>query len=408
MKVLVINCGSSSLKYDLFDTVTEQSQAKGLCERVGIDGGTEALIEHEVAGKDAFEKPACMPDHTVAIKYALEALTDTDHGVIDSLDEIAAVGHRVVHGGEAFAESVVIDDEVEQAVEDFCELAPLHNPPNLLGIRACRKALPGVPQVAVFDTAFHQTMPPQAYIYALPYELYEEHRVRRYGFHGTSHRYVSLRAGEYLQEQGIAVEDHKVVTCHLGNGGSMAAVLAGKSIDTTMGMTPLEGLVMGTRCGDLDPALPLYLMDLLGQDAKQIDALMNKQSGLLGVSGVSSDMRDNQNASVEGDERAQLAVDLFCYRVRKYLGAYAASLGGLNCIVFTAGIGENDPPLRAQVVEGLQFMGVKIDESLNDTLQLHDGVARISADDSPVHVLVVKTDEELMIARDTVELLTGS
>ncbi|HUS80440.1 MAG TPA: acetate kinase [Armatimonadota bacterium] len=408
MKVLVINCGSSSLKYELFDTDTEQSLAKGLCDRVGVGGGRDAVIEHETPGKEPLKQATPMPDHRVAIDHALAALISPVHGVISSLDEIAAVGHRVVHGGEKFAQSVVIDDEVEQAVEDFCQLAPLHNPPNLLGIRACREALPTVPQVAVFDTAFHQTMPPHAYIYALPYELYEQHRIRRYGFHGTSHRYVSLRASEYLEQAGVPLAEQKVVTCHLGNGCSMAAVRAGKSIDTTMGMTPLEGLVMGTRCGDLDPALPLHLMEVLQMSAQEIDNLLNKRSGLLGVSGIGSDMRDNQSAALGGNDRAKLAVDIFCQRVRKYIGAYAAGLGGLNCIVFTAGIGENDPALRAQVIEGLEFMGARVDPARNEQLQCLDGIAPIQTEDSTVHVLVIQTDEELMIARDTAELLSGA
>ncbi len=405
MKILVINCGSSSLKYDLMDMSTERSLAKGLCERVSVNKGLDAVLEHEPAGKEAFEQPHEMADHVVAVRYALEALTDPDHGVIASLDEIAAVGHRVVHGGEKFAESVFIDDEVEQAIEEFSELAPLHNPPNLQGIRACRVALPDVPQVAVFDTAFHQTMPPHAYIYALPYELYEERGVRRYGFHGTSHMYVAQRAAEYLEGVGIPRAEQRIITCHLGNGGSMAAVRGGKSIDTTMGMTPLEGLVMGTRCGDLDPAIPLYLMDRLECGPKDIDDLLNKRSGLMGVSGVSSDMRDNQNAALAGNPRAQLAVDMFCYRVRKYIGAYSAALGGLDCIVYTAGIGENDPPLREQCVAGLGYMGVEIDPARNEPLRTNGGVAVISAEGSGVHVLVVETDEELMIARDTAGLL---
>jgi len=407
VKVLVINCGSSSLKYELLDTTNNRSLASGLCQRVGIGGGHDATIEHKSAAGASFEQAIPMPDHKVAIDHALAALTHPEHGVISSLAEIGAVGHRVVHGGERFAASVIIDDEVEQAIEDFCQLAPLHNPPNLLGIRACRQALPDVPHVAVFDTAFHQTMPPHAYIYALPYELYQKHRIRRYGFHGTSHRYVSLRASEYLQAQGLPLEEHKVVTCHLGNGCSMAAVKAGRSVDTTMGMTPLEGLVMGTRCGDLDPALPLHLMQVLGLGPREVDDLLNKQSGLLGVSGVGSDMRDNQAARKQGNERAELAVNLFCYRVRKYIGAYAAAMGGLNCIVFTAGIGENDPPLRAQVIEGLQFLGAKIDPERNAHRppQYQDGIAPIHSDDATVHILVIATDEELMIARDTAALL---
>ncbi len=407
MNVLVVNCGSSSLKYELFDMEREQSLANGICERLGTDG---SKIKHERADGATFDADVQMPDHRVATGQAIEALTSDRHGVIDSLEEIGAVGHRVVHGGEEFAGSVVIDDEVEDAIERFCELAPLHNPPNLLGIRAAKQLLPKVPHVAVFDTAFHQTMPRRAFVYGLPWEMYAQHGIRRYGFHGTSHRYVSLRAGQYLQERGIPVEDQKIVTCHLGNGCSMAAVRAGKCIDTTMGYTPLEGLVMGTRCGDLDPAVVMYLAGTLGMSLEEIDQMLQKQSGLLGLSGVSNDMRDIHKAAAAGNERADLALHLFAYRVRKYIGAYAAALEGLNCVVLTGGIGENDYLQRRWCVQGLEHLGIVEDPAKNLAkyeLQYTDGIADIGADDAPGYLLAIQTDEELMIARDTIEVLAA-
>ncbi len=407
MNVLVINCGSSSLKYELFDMEEEQSLARGLCERVGTDG---ANIEHKRADGVVYHAEVEMPDHRVAISQAIEALTSPDHGVIGSLEEINAVGHRVVHGGEEFAQSVLIDEHVEDAIDRFSELAPLHNPPNLLGIRAARELLPDVAHVAVFDTSFHQTMPAYAYIYGLPYHMYAEHGIRRYGFHGTSHRYVSLRAGEYLAERGIPVEEQRIVTCHLGNGCSMAAVKGGKSIDTTMGFTPLEGLVMGTRCGDIDPAIVLYLAQNLGMSLEEIDRMLQKGSGLLGLSGVSNDMRDIQKAAAQGDERARLTVELFAYRVRKYIGAYAAVMGGLDCVVLTGGIGENDYLQRRRCVQGLEFLGIVEDPAKNlpkGELQYIDGIADIGAEDASGYLLVIQTDEELMIARDTVEVLAA-
>ncbi|MFO7946060.1 MAG: acetate kinase [Armatimonadota bacterium] len=406
MIVLVVNCGSSSLKYELFDTDAEQPLAGGLAERVGINGGDDAVLEHEPADAEEIVREMPMPDHEVALGAVLDILVDDAVGVIDSLDAIEAVGHRVVHGGEKFAESVLIDDEVIAAIDEFSELAPLHNPPNLTGIRACQKRLPGVPAVAVFDTAFHQTLQPRAYLYGLPYEIYEEHGVRRYGFHGTSHRYVTQVAARRLQQDhGIPPGDQKIITCHLGNGCSMAAVDGGSSIDTTLGFTPLEGLLMGTRCGDLDPAIVYFLMEKLDLDTDEIDQMLNKQSGLLGVSGVSSDMRDVKAAAHEGNRRAQAALDLFCYRVRRYIGAYAAVLEGLDAIVFTAGIGENESLVRAQALEGLEFMGIKEDTAKNEAVSKLPEGEDIATDDSDVRIYVIPTDEELMIARDTARVV---
>ncbi|MFW6155902.1 MAG: acetate/propionate family kinase [Armatimonadota bacterium] len=404
MNVLVVNAGSSSLKYELFDMDEQQSLASGVCERVGGEG---ANIEHETHNGREIEADVEMPDHSVAFQEAVDALTGDEAGVIDSLEAIAAVGHRVVHGGEEFASSVVIDDEVEDAIDRFGDLAPLHNPPNLMGIRAARRLLPDVPHVAVFDTAFHQTMPRHAYVYGLPWEMYAEHGIRRYGFHGTSHRYVSLRAAEYLREQGIPNEDHKIVTCHLGNGCSMTAVKAGQSIDNTLGFTPLEGLLMGTRCGDLDPAIVIYMGQKLGLELEEIDELLNKESGLKGLSGISNDMRDLQAGAREGNDRAKLAMDLFAYRVRKYIGAYAAAMGGVNCVVLTGGIGENDHLQRRWCVQDLEFIGIEEDPEKNThPLPFEDGLTAIGTDDAPTHLLVIRTDEELMIARDTVGVLS--
>jgi len=403
--VLVINCGSSSLKYELFDATEETSLASGLADRVGIGGGGDAKLTYRPSSGDAIERSVPIPDHRVAVALVIEALTDPEHGVIESLSDIGAIGHRVVHGGEQFTESVWITPEVIQAVEKFSELAPLHNPANLIGIRACQELFPGVPNVAVFDTAFHQTMPQHSYLYGIPYEVYEDLGVRRYGFHGTSHRYVAELGGKMLLERGVAAEEQKIVTCHLGNGCSMAAVKGGRSVDTTLGFTPLEGLLMGTRCGDLDPALVPFLMDRLGLDLREIDVFLNKKSGLLGVSGVGSDMRDVRAAAEKGNKRAQAALDLFCYRVRKYIGAYAAAMGGIHAVVFTAGIGENDPVVRARCVEGLEFLGLAIDEGRNADPAICGAVADISAPGASAWVFVIPTDEELLIARDTAALL---
>lgn len=396
MNVLVINCGSSSIKYQLIDMNDESVLAKGLVERIGIEG---SVLKHEVPGKDkvVIEKP--MPDHKVALKLVLDALVDEAHGVIKGMDEINAVGHRVVHAGEKFSDSVVITDEVIQALEECIELAPLHNPPNLMGIAACKELMPNTPMVGVFDTAFHQSMPKSAYIYPLPYEYYEKYGLRKYGFHGTSHRYVSQRAAEFL---GKNLEDLKMITCHLGNGASVTAIQGGKSVDTSMGFTPLEGLTMGTRCGDIDPAIVTFLMEKENLSYEEINAVLNKKSGVLGISSVSSDFRDIESAAKEGNERAQLALDQFNNRVKKYIGAYAAAMGGVDVIVFTAGLGENSASNRAEICEGLEFLGVKLDPEKNN-VRGKDAV--ISADDSKVTVLVIPTNEELMIARDTKELL---
>ncbi|MBQ4428431.1 MAG: acetate kinase [Clostridia bacterium] len=397
MKILVINAGSSSLKYQLIDTADNKVLAKGLCERIGIN---DSKLTYKPAGKDGFELVQDMKDHTDAIKLVLDALVDKEHGVISDMSQIDAVGHRVVHGGEKFAKSVLLTDEVLETIESLNDLAPLHNPANLMGIRACRAIMPNTPMVGVFDTAFHQTMPAEAFIYALPYEAYTEHMVRRYGFHGTSHNYVSLRAIEML---GKPAEETKIITCHLGNGSSVAAIKGGKCIDTSMGLTPLEGLPMGTRTGDIDPAIVGYLMKKLGLDLKEMDAYMNKKSGMLGISGVSSDFRDLGAAAADGSKRAALALDVFAYRVKKYIGAYAAALDGVDAIVFTAGVGENDRGMRARILEGLDYLGVDVDFEYNASCPRGEEVV-ISKPESKVKVFVIPTDEELMIARDAERL----
>lgn len=392
MKVLVVNCGSSSLKYQLFDMTDESVLAKGLVERIGIDG---SVLTHQPADKDKTIINADIKNHSIAIKMVVDALINPEHGVITSMQEITAVGHRVVHGAEKFASSVLITPEVMQALEECIEMAPLHNPPNILGINACAELMPGVAQVGVFDTAFHQTMPKKAYIYGLPYEAYEKHRVRRYGFHGTSHKFVSQSVAELM---GKDVSELKIVTCHLGNGSSVAAVKNGQVIDTSMGFTPLEGLVMGTRCGDVDPAVLPFIMKKEGFSVEDIDNYINKKSGVLGISGVSSDFRDIEGAAEDGNERAQLALDIFAYRVRKYIGSYVAAMGGVDAIVFTAGLGENSISMREMIADGLEFLGTKICKERNNVR----GKAReISAEGSQVKVFIVPTNEELMIARDT-------
>ncbi len=397
MKILVLNCGSSSLKYQLIDMDTTEVLAVGLCERIGIDG----RLKHEPEGKPEYVSEAPLPDHDVAVKAVMDALLDKDHGVISDISEIGGVGHRVVHGGESFAQSVVITPEVKAAIEDCCSLAPLHNPANLIGINACEKLMPGVPQVAVFDTAFHQTMPAKAYMYALPYELYEKHKIRRYGFHGTSHKYVSLKCAELM---GKAPEEIKIITCHLGNGGSLAAVDKGKCVDTTMGLTPLAGIIMGTRCGDIDPAIVKFLMDSEGLSIDEVDSLMNKQSGVLGLSGVSSDFRDLGDAAAQGNKRAQIALDAFHYRVAKFIGEYLVALNGADAIVFTAGLGENSGSSRQAICDYLTFLGIKLDPEKNS----QRGKAQcISTEDSPIKVFVIPTNEELMIAQDTNRLING-
>lgn len=395
MKVLVINAGSSSLKYQLIDMDTKSVLAKGLCERIGIDGSN---LQHTCVmkglDKKKIEKP--MKDHGDAIQMVIDALVDPEIGVIKSMDEIGAVGHRVVHGAEEFTESTIITEAVMKTLDKCTPLAPLHNPPNIIGINACTKIMPDTPQVAVFDTAFHQTMPAHAFMYALPYECYENDRIRKYGFHGTSHKYVSQEAIKLL---GKDAKDLKIVTCHLGNGSSISAVDGGKCIDTSMGFTPLDGVPMGTRTGSMDPAVMTFLMNK-GMSAKEIDNLVNKQSGVAGVSGVSSDFRDLSAAAEEGNERAKLALDMFAYQVKKFIGAYAAAMGGIDAVVFTAGVGENDAATRKAIVSGLEFLGIKIDDAKNETR----GTVDITADGAKVKTLVIPTDEEMMIAIDTERL----
>jgi acetate kinase len=396
MKVLVLNCGSSSLKYQLIDMETENVMAKGLCERIGIEG---SRLKHQPEGKDAVIFDDYQENHAVSVKMVLDALTHPEYGVVKSMKEINAVGHRVVHGGEYFASSVIITDEVKAALEKCCDLAPLHNPANLIGIAACEEIMPGVPQVGVFDTAFHQTMPERAYLYALPYEYYEKYKVRRYGFHGTSHRFVSEEVCKMMDRP---YDQTKVITCHLGNGGSVCAVRNGKSIDTTMGFTPLEGLVMGTRAGDVDVAAVTYLMKKEGLTADEMDNILNKKSGVLGLSGVSSDFRDIEEAAEAGNDRAEIALDVFAYKVAKRIGAYASAMNGVDAIVFTAGLGENSGATRRAICDYLGWMGVHID-SYNNSLR--GKAIEISATDSRVRVYVIPTNEELVIARDTKELL---
>ena len=395
MKILVINCGSSSLKYQLFDMDHESVLAKGLVERIGIDG---SQIKHTKTGLETLVQQTPIPDHKVAIKLVLDTLLGSSHGVLTSLDELSAVGHRVVHGGEDFASSVKIDAKVLEAVKRCVPLAPLHNPANIMGIEAVLEALPNVPQVGVFDTAFHQTMPQHAFMYGVPYGYYEKYKVRRYGFHGTSHYFVSRRAAEMV---GQPIEKLKIITCHLGNGSSITAVNGGKSVDTSMGFTPLAGVLMGTRSGDVDPALLPFIAKTEKMGMDEIDMLLNKKSGLLGISGTSSDLRDVEDAALKGDKRAQLAVNMLNYDIKKFVGAYAAAMGGVDVLVFTAGVGENSGPTRAAVCEGLEFLGIRIDLEKND---VRGKEADISAADSRVRVLVIPTNEELMIARDTKRL----
>ena len=397
MKVLVVNAGSSSLKYQLIETDSEQVIAKGLCERIGIK---DSVLTYKPTGKDSVVVKKDMKDHTDAIQMVLDILVDPEKGVIKDMAEIDAVGHRVVHGGEKFASSVPVTPEMIATMEELCDLAPLHNPANLMGIDACMKIMPNTPMVGVFDTAFHQTMPPKAFIYALPYDAYKKHMVRRYGFHGTSHLYVSGRAIEKL---GGKAEGTKVITCHLGNGSSMAAVKDGKSVDTSMGFTPLEGVPMGTRCGDMDPAIIPYLMDKLGLDIAGVNKYINKESGVYGISGVSSDFRDLGAAAAEGNEQAKLALDTFAYKVKKYIGSYAAAMGGVDAIVFTAGVGENDRDMRANILSGLEFLGVDVDFEYNQSCPRGEEV-EISKPGSKVKVYVIPTDEEMVIARDTARL----
>ncbi len=399
MIILVINAGSSSLKYQLLDSQSGEVMANGVAERIGLGA---PLIKHTRNGDRPTPISVDMPNHSAAVKAVLSILTSDEHGVIKSMSEIEAVGHRVVHGGEAFAGSALITPEVKDAIRECVDLAPLHNPANMTGIEACELAMPGIPQVAVFDTAFHQTMPAHAYMYAVPYELYKKYGVRRYGFHGTSHQFVARRAAELL---GKPIEDLKIVTCHLGNGSSIAAVDGGKSIDTSMGLTPLAGVPMGTRSGDIDPAIIKFLLEKEDEDAnmdtiQDVDRILNKHSGVLGISGVSSDFRDLYEAADSGNERAQLAIEMFAYSVKKYVGAYAAAMNGLDAIVFTAGVGENTPDIRERVCNGLSFMGVEIDTEANQTRNEAD----VATAASRVRIFNIPTNEELVIAQDTERL----
>ena len=399
MNILVINCGSSSLKFQLIDSETEKCIAKGLCERIGIEG---SQITYTPDGGEKEQTVTPMPDHTEAIRLVLEALTNEKTGVVKSLDEIGAVGHRIVHGGEKFAASTIITDEVMKAIEECNDLAPLHNPANLIGINACKKLMPTTPMVAVFDTAFHQTMPEEAYMYGLPYEYYEKYKIRRYGFHGTSHSYVSKKAAEVL---GKKYEDLKIIVCHLGNGASVSAVKNGKCVDTSMGLTPLEGLIMGTRSGDIDPAIMEFIAKKENLDIEGVMNVLNKKSGVQGMTGISSDFRDLEAAYNEGNEYAINAIEVFCYRVAKYIGSYVAAMNGVDAIAFTAGVGENDKASRKAICEYLGYLGVKIDDQANDVRGKN---AVISAADSKVKVMLIPTNEELMIARDTYHIVKGT
>lgn len=397
MKILVLNCGSSSIKYALYNMDDKSVMTSGGAERVGLDG---AFVKVKLPDGEKKTVMHDIPEHTEGVKFIFSLLTDPEIGVIKDLNEIGAVGHRMVHGGEKFNKSVVLTDEVLKTFEECIDLAPLHNPANLKGVKAVSELMPGLPQVGVFDTAFHQTMPAHSYLYAIPYELYEKYGVRRYGFHGTSHRYVSKRVCEFL---GVNPADKKVITCHIGNGGSIAAVDGGKCVDTSMGLTPLEGLMMGTRSGDIDGGAITFLEKKLGLDADGMSNLLNKKSGVLGITGISSDMREIESANGQGNERAKIALDMYNYRIKKYVGAYAAAMGGCDIIVFTAGVGENQASMREQVCTGMEYMGVKLDVEKNKTIRGEEAV--ISTPDSKVTVCVIPTDEELMIATDTMNLL---
>lgn len=397
MKILVLNCGSSSIKYALYNMDDKSVMTSGGAERVGLDG---AFVKVKLANGEKKQIMHDIPEHTEGVKFIFSLLTDPEIGVIKDLKEIDAVGHRMVHGGEKFNQSVVLTDEVLKAFEECSDLAPLHNPANLKGVNAVKELMPGLPQVGVFDTAFHQTMPDYAYMYAIPYELYEKYGIRRYGFHGTSHRYVSKRACEFL---GVNYDDQHIITCHIGNGGSVAAVKHGKCIDTSMGLTPLEGVMMGTRSGDIDGGAIAFIQKKLGLDADGISNLLNKKSGVQGITGISSDMREIDAAAEKGDKKAVLALEMYNYRIKKYVGAYAAAMGGADIIVFTAGVGENQASMRAAVCENMEWMGVKLDEEKNAKVRGVEAI--ISTDDSPVTVVVIPTDEELVIATDTMSLL---
>ena len=398
MKILVINAGSSSLKYQLIDMETEAVVAKGLCERIGIKG---SKLTHKLPGKPDVEIESPMPDHNEAIRLVLEALVSKEHGAVKNMSEIGAVGHRMVHSAEDFTESVIVTDEVMKICKNNTDLAPLHQPANIMGVEACKKVMPNVPMALVFDTAFHHTMPKKAYMYGLPYEYYTDYKVRRYGFHGTSHKFVSEEAAKFL---GKDIKDLKIVTCHLGNGSSISAVDGGKCVDTSMGFTPLEGVPMGTRSGDLDPSVVEYLMNKTGKNVHEIINIINKQSGMQGLSGVSSDFRDLCKADAEGNERATLALDVFSYAVKRYVGAYIAAMNGIDALVFTAGVGENTEQVRSRVAGNMEYLGIKLDEKKNNSGER--GIARdISTADSRVRVLIIPTNEELVIARETKALV---
>lgn len=397
MKILVINCGSSSLKYQLFDMTNETVMAKGICERIGIQG---SALTHKPTGKDSCVVEKDMPDHKVAVQMVLDMLVDPVYGVISDVKEISAVGHRVLHAAQKYIESIVVNEDVKATVRECFDFGPLHNPANLIGIEACEHAMPGVKNVAVFDTAFHQTMPEKAYMYAIPYEYYEKYGIRKYGFHGTSHAFVSKKA---IEVAGLDKDNSKVIVCHIGNGGSCSAVLNGKCVDTSMGLTPLEGLIMGTRSGDIDPAAVQFIANKEGKDINEMVEILNKKSGILGISGVSSDFRDVTKASKEGNHRAEVALEAFAYRVAKYVGSYVAAMNGVDAIVFTAGVGENDAPMRARICKYFTYLGITIDEEANDKFRGIEGT--ISTPDSKVKVMVIPTNEELKIAQETLELV---
>lgn len=399
MNVLVVNAGSSSLKYQLYDTEKNEIKAKGVCERIGIDG----RIIHKMPGREDYIADLPMPTHSDATKILVDTLTSSEFGCISDMSEIDAVGHRVVHGGSYFSGSVLVTDEVVEKLKLCIDLAPLHTVPHLMGIQGCKDAMPSTPQVLVFDTAFHQTMPEEAYFYGVPYELYEKYGIRRYGFHGTSHRFVS---GEMIKLLDKPVEDTKIITCHLGNGSSIAAVKGGKVVDTTMGFTPLDGLMMGTRCGSIDPALVPFIMEKENLSVSEINSYLNKKSGFLGISGVSSDCRDLCAAIDAGNRRAKLALDIFCYQIKKYIGAYSAAMGGLDAIVFTAGIGENTEIVRKLACEGLEYLGVELDENINDHVSRPVSTTCLSKDTSRVKIYLIPTNEEYVIASDTAEIVS--
>ncbi len=396
MNILVINAGSSSLKYQLINIKSYDIIAKGIVERIGIEG---SILTHKPAGKEQYEIAQPIPNHKVGMELVLQALVDKKHGVISSMDEIGAVGHRVLHAAEKFTDSVIINSDVITAIRECIKFGPLHNPANIMGIEACMQIMPNTKMVAVFDTAFHQTMPKHAYLYGLPYEAYSKYGIRRYGFHGTSHKYIT---GRFAEIKGKDPRELKIITCHLGNGSSITAVNGGKCVDTSMGLTPLAGVVMGTRCGDIDPAIVPYLMDAMNISAKEMDTYMNKKSGVLGLSGVSSDFRDLWRAAGQGNERARFALEVFCYTVKKYIGSYAAAMGGTDAIIFTAGIGENDHKIREMCVDGLEFMGAHIDKEKNASVRGKE--TRISTDGSKVEIWCVPTNEELAIAKETYAL----